>query len=266
MAIDLEALSRDLEGAGWKQQYSGLDGVEYARDSDTRHIGVVVSLPVNGARDIVQLSDDRGGVNVLDPIWQQALEIIRQHATPAPDKVQNADVYHRAVVDVRETLEGIARMTDEERRKVASLQNQAVWIVYSLQQEGLLATPAPDRPTPSDPQAAARERAREALADALWELPNLSGEDRVLHGQVDAILAAIAAAGLVITAPDAPAGDQVTISRETARRAYSALVYLRVAKDEVQDDGELAAETELRSVIRLAAAGSDPASAQETQP
>jgi hypothetical protein len=120
------------------------------------------------------------------------------------------------------------------------------------------------------------------LADALWELPNLSGEDRVLHGQVDAILAAIAAAGLVLTAPDAPAqrvertsealtnfysfintlgapdapaGDQVTISRETARRAYSALVYLRVAKDEVQDDGELAAETELRSVIRLAAAG-----------
>jgi hypothetical protein len=277
MAIDLEALSRDLEGAGWKQQYSGLGGVEYARDSDTRHIGVVVSLPVNGARDIVQLSDDRGGVNVLDPIWQQALELIRQHAAPAPDKVQNADVYHRAVVDVRETLEGIARMTDEERRKVASLQNQAVWIVYSLQQEGLLATPAPDRPTPSDPQAAARERAREAMADALWELPNLSGEDRVLHGQVDAILAAIAAAGLVITAPKtpaqrvertsealtnfysfvntlgapgAPAGDQVTISRTAAE---AALIWTNVVS--VWDEDDQAAYDEIADALADAESG-----------
>jgi hypothetical protein len=161
-----------------------------------------------------------------------------------------------------------------------------VWIVYSLQQEGLLATPAPDRTTRRDPQAAARERAITVLAqthqafdaelpDADYDLATAPTFDDLARRQI----AALAAAGLVITAPktpaqrvertsealtnfysfvntlgapDAPAGDQVTISRTAAE---AALIWTNVVS--VWDEDDQAAYDEIADALR--AAGSDPA-------
>ena len=124
--------------------------------------------------------------------------------------------------------------------------------------------------TPSDPQADARvneyghtveQTIQGALEVFLMQRQGYPGRVRLKELQGDArdLREFLAAAGLVITAPDAPADGMVCISRTAARRAYSALVYLRVVKDEVQDDEEQESEQELRAVIRLAAAGSDSA-------
>jgi hypothetical protein len=70
------------------------------------------------------------------------------------------------------------------------------------------------------------------------------------------ILTALTAAGFVIRrATSAAEPGMVTISKIAAIRAHSALVYLRVAKDEFQDEIEEAAEHELATVI----AAADPA-------
>jgi hypothetical protein len=77
-------------------------------------------------------------------------------------------------------------------------------------------TPAPDRPTPSDPQTAAREIALEAGGNYGGDSPALR---LVCRSAAGAAFNALAAAGLVITAPDAPSG-MVCIPIDEARALH----------------------------------------------
>ncbi len=106
-------------------------------------------------------------------------------------------------------------------------------------------SPQTQPPTPDAIRAAIAEILTEYLTPGVWPLVIRTPESRdanvkAIAWRIEHRLAQIGAV---------PAAGMVTISRETARRAHSALVYLRVAKDEMQDDEEQRAERELASAL-----------------
>jgi len=112
-------------------------------------------------------------------------------------------IYNReALAIVRRELEAVASMTDEERRAVATPQNQAVWIVWSLAEAGFITA----RPEPSD-----------------WNYvdPNRIGSAYVFRGSQ---------ADQTRPEPSAP-GDVVTISHETAEQARQAFMLAQAVLD-----------------------------------
>lgn len=105
-----------------------------------------------------------------------------------------AEMYNRdAQAIVRRELEAIAAMSDEERRKVATLQNQAVWIVRSLAEVGHI-TPAP---APSEGTVTISNEQRRSLVQLCWRKRWYPVEDVASE-----IIAALRAA------PDAGEGDE----------------------------------------------------------
>jgi hypothetical protein len=104
-----------------------------------------------------------------DPILQGEAEAMTETPTPATagDAGTDRETIKEAMAIVRMQIYAVSTM-DEEERRIATPQNQSVWIVRELDKAGLLRRATSAAPAPAGPDRPSRE----AVLAAMFDLEN----------------------------------------------------------------------------------------------